>query len=107
MVELPERKLIPDTPNEKQITINKKREKNMKELLTQYAAYNLWAHQKMIDAINLLNEEQVNQEITSSFPSIFKTVLQYIDPILVIKGDHFFRPRTIFSEVRAAREIAS
>ncbi len=70
----------PDTPNEKQITINKKRgAKNMKELLTQYAAYNLWAHQKIIDAINLLDEEQVNQEIISSFPSLFKTVLHLWD----------------------------
>ncbi len=51
----------------------------MKELLTQYAAYNLWANQKIIDAITLLPEEQINQEITSSFPGIFKTVLHLFD----------------------------
>ena len=51
----------------------------MKELLHQYASHNLWAHQKMLDAINGLSEEQINQEIISSFPSIFKTVLHLLD----------------------------
>lgn len=51
----------------------------MKELLQQYAAYNLWANQKMIDALNLLSEEQIHQEITSSFSSIYKTVLHLCD----------------------------
>ena len=51
----------------------------MKELLMQYASFNLWAHQKMMDAINLLSEEQINREITSSFSSIFKTILHLLD----------------------------
>ncbi len=51
----------------------------MKEILQQYAAYNLWANHKIIDALKLLNDEQINQEITSSFPSIFKTVLHLLD----------------------------
>ena len=51
----------------------------MKELLTQYAAFNLWANQKMTDAIMLLPEEKINAEIISSFPSLFKTVLHLLD----------------------------
>ena len=51
----------------------------MKELLTQYASHNLWASQKMIEAISLLSEEQINKEIVSSFPSIYKTVLHLLD----------------------------
>ena len=51
----------------------------MKELLTQYATFNLWANQKMTDAIALLPEEKINAEIISSFPSLFKTVLHLLD----------------------------
>ena len=51
----------------------------MKELLAQYAAFNLWANQKMTDAIMLLPEEKINAEIISSFPSLFKTVLHLLD----------------------------
>lgn len=51
----------------------------MKELLQLYAAHNVWAHQKMIDTISTLSEEQINAEIVSSFPSIFKTVLHLLD----------------------------
>lgn len=51
----------------------------MKELLSQYASFNLWAHQKMFDTINTLSEAQINQEMVSSFPSIFKTVLHLLD----------------------------
>lgn len=47
----------------------------MKELLKQYAAYNLWANQKLIDVVNALTEEQVNRDINSSFNSIYKTML--------------------------------
>lgn len=51
----------------------------MKELLQQYAAFNFWATQKITDAILLLPEEIINAEITSSFPSIYKTVLHLLD----------------------------
>ncbi len=51
----------------------------MKELLQQYAAYNLWAHQTMFECIAQLSEEQISQEIISSYPSIFKTVLHLLD----------------------------
>ena len=51
----------------------------MKELLNQYAAFNLWANQKMTDAILLLPNEKIHIEIASSFPSIYKTVLHLLD----------------------------
>ncbi|MES2848687.1 MAG: DinB family protein [Bacteroidota bacterium] len=51
----------------------------MKELLQQYAAFNLWATQKITDAILLLPEEKINAEITSSFPTMYKTVLHLLD----------------------------
>jgi len=46
----------------------------MKELLMQYASYNIWANKQMIDAISQLPVSQVDQEIISSFPSLRKTV---------------------------------
>ncbi len=51
----------------------------MKELLHQYAAHNLWANKQLIDVINQLTPTQIQQPITSSFPSIFKTVLHLLD----------------------------
>lgn len=51
----------------------------MKVLLTQYAAYNLWANQKIIDCIKNLPDEKINREIISSFPSIYKTILHMFD----------------------------
>ncbi len=46
----------------------------MKELLQQYAAYNIWATKLLVDRLNKLSEEEINREIVSSFPSIYKTV---------------------------------
>lgn len=51
----------------------------MKELLQQYAAYNHWANKQLLDAIGQLSAEQITQPITSSFPSVFKTVLHLLD----------------------------
>jgi uncharacterized damage-inducible protein DinB len=51
----------------------------MKELLHQYAAHNLWANKQLIDVINQLTPAQIQQQITSSFPGIFKTVLHLLD----------------------------
>jgi len=51
----------------------------MKELLTEYASYNVWANQQLIDTINGLTQQQIHQEINSSFPGIFKTVLHLLD----------------------------
>lgn len=47
----------------------------MKELLQQYAAYNIWANKILFERISKLGEEQINKEIVSSFPSIYKTAL--------------------------------
>jgi|SRR5436190_20541665 len=51
----------------------------MKELLQQYAAHNLWANKRLVTVINQLTIEQIEKEINSSFPSIFKTVLHLLD----------------------------
>lgn len=51
----------------------------MKELLKQLAAYNIWAHQKIVDTILLLPEEQQMAEISSSFNSLHKTLLHMWD----------------------------
>jgi uncharacterized damage-inducible protein DinB len=46
----------------------------MKELLDQYARYNVWAHKKLLELINTLNMALHHQEVTSSFNSLYKTV---------------------------------
>lgn len=46
----------------------------MKELLQQYAAYNIWATKLLTDRISKLSDEEINQEIISSFPSLYKTL---------------------------------
>lgn len=51
----------------------------MKQLLQQYAAYNIWANNKLFDCINNLSDDQIQREITSSFPSLYKTVLHVLD----------------------------
>ena len=51
----------------------------MKQLLQQFAAYNVWANNKIIDCINNLSDEQISREIASSFPSIKKTILHIWD----------------------------
>ena len=51
----------------------------MKQLLQQYAAYNIWANKKIIETATQLSEEQVNKEIVSSFPSVYKTVLHLME----------------------------
>ncbi len=47
----------------------------MKKLFEQYAAYNLWANQRMMDVVNNLTDDQLKKEIISSFNSIYETVL--------------------------------
>jgi uncharacterized damage-inducible protein DinB len=46
----------------------------MKEIFQQYAAYNMWANNRITERIKQLSDEQVNQHIESSFPSLYKTV---------------------------------
>ncbi len=51
----------------------------MKKILAHYAAYNLWANNRLVEVINNLTDEQVDRDITSSYPSIRKTVLHLWD----------------------------
>lgn len=46
----------------------------MKEILQQYAQYNLWVNKRIIEALQKLSEENIDKEITSSFSSVRKTV---------------------------------
>jgi len=47
----------------------------MKELLQQYAAYNVWANKLLVEVVAGLSDEEINAEINSSFPSLYKTML--------------------------------
>lgn len=51
----------------------------MKQLLQQYAAYNTWANKRIVETALLLPDEQVNKEIVSSFPSVYKTVTHMME----------------------------
>ena len=51
----------------------------MKELLKQYATYNIWATKRILDIILAMPEEKQMAELPSSFTSLFKTVLHMLD----------------------------
>jgi uncharacterized damage-inducible protein DinB len=51
----------------------------MKELLVQFASYNLWANTVLMHNILSLPEEQQQQEMASSFKSLYKTTLHIWD----------------------------
>ncbi len=51
----------------------------MKKLLLQYAAYNVWANQRMVECIENLSDDQINREINSSYKSIYATLLHLWD----------------------------
>jgi uncharacterized damage-inducible protein DinB len=51
----------------------------MKQLLQQYAAYNIWANKIITERIAQLKEDVINKETPSSFSSIYKTVLHLMD----------------------------
>ncbi len=51
----------------------------MKELLKQYAAYNNWASQRILDVILALPEEKQIAGVASSYPSLYKTVFHMWD----------------------------
>jgi uncharacterized damage-inducible protein DinB len=46
----------------------------MKELLLSYARYNGWANDLFLTSISSLTKEQQEQEMVSSFPSLWKTL---------------------------------
>src|SRR5687767_9090558 len=51
----------------------------MKELLEQYATYNIWANQKLAELIQSLPEPILKQPIVSSFTTIHATLLHMWD----------------------------
>ncbi len=51
----------------------------MKEFLTRYSHYNAWANETLLTEILGLTPEQQQQEIISSFRSIYKTVLHVLN----------------------------
>ncbi len=51
----------------------------MKQLLTQYASYHLWANQLLLDRISALEPDVRMREVKSSFPTLQATVLHMWD----------------------------
>lgn len=51
----------------------------MRKFIREYAAYNVWANERMCNVIASLDEEKLNREIASSFPSVKKTLLHIWD----------------------------
>ena len=51
----------------------------MKQILQQYAAYTIWADQRIFETVNNLSDDRIDREIASSFPSIKKTILHIWD----------------------------
>jgi uncharacterized damage-inducible protein DinB len=51
----------------------------MKQLLQQYAAYNVWANKIITDRIAQLSIDIIDKETASSFSSLYKTVLHLMD----------------------------
>jgi uncharacterized damage-inducible protein DinB len=47
----------------------------MKELLVQLASYNVWANKMVTDAVLSLSGEQQYQQLESSFPSLYATIM--------------------------------
>lgn len=55
------------------------RDTTMKDILSQFATYNLWANQKLLDVILAMTEEKQNQEVPGSFKNLYSTVLHMWD----------------------------
>lgn len=51
----------------------------MKKYLLQLSDYNIWANNRFIQVLSELTEDQLNQEINSSFPNIRRTVKHLYD----------------------------
>ncbi len=45
----------------------------MKELLEQYASYNVWANERLLNTALTLNKTLLQQTVTSSFPGVIAT----------------------------------
>ena len=51
----------------------------MKEILTDYAAYNLWANERLLKVVLGLDENTQQQVVASSFPGLYATFLHIWD----------------------------
>ncbi|HET7896225.1 MAG TPA: DinB family protein [Flavisolibacter sp.] len=51
----------------------------MKEIILQYATFNGWANNLLLNAVQALTPEQQHAELKSSFPSVYKTLLHMQD----------------------------
>ena len=51
----------------------------MKQLLQQYAAYNMWANKTLTERIAQLPPDTIHKEMNSSFNTIFKTMVHLMD----------------------------
>lgn len=51
----------------------------MKQLLQQYAAYNLWANKILLEKVSQLPKEILYKDMGSSFGSIYKTIAHLMD----------------------------
>lgn len=51
----------------------------MKELLVQFSVYNTWANQLFVDVITNLPEEKQKQQVSSSFSSLYATIIHMWD----------------------------
>jgi uncharacterized damage-inducible protein DinB len=58
---------------------NLPRNRTMKDLLCQLAAYNIWANQKLLEVIFVLPEEKQKQDMPSSFRSLYATIFHMWD----------------------------
>ena len=73
----------------------------MKDLLLQYCRYNVWANDRLFDATMQLDESTLQQEVNSSFPSVYHTWLhiwsgQYLWLARLTDGDTSQRPQKVF-----------
>ncbi len=55
----------------------------MKKFILEYTAFNVWANERICSVAEKLSNEEMNQEIISSFPSIKKTLLHIWDAQLI------------------------
>jgi uncharacterized damage-inducible protein DinB len=51
----------------------------MKQMLVEYARYNLWANQLLISLFRSVDDALISQTVVSSFPSIRNTFLHILD----------------------------
>jgi uncharacterized damage-inducible protein DinB len=51
----------------------------MKKIFFEYAAFNVWAHQQLLDVIGALTDAQRREPIENSFAGLEKTILHLLD----------------------------